>query len=138
MQAPTSAELLANPVVRQALDEAWIASEPNDPQNRHEEGGWIYMDLTTGEVSIGRAPRGTQAEMILDKVPEVPGAVVVGIFHTHPNPTSEGWDPGPSEADRRADERDGVPDLIRADNGIYVSGPEIRRGGLSGEPGYPR
>jgi proteasome lid subunit RPN8/RPN11 len=80
---------------------------------------------------------GVQAEINLDSPAEVSGAVVVGIFHTHPNPTSEGWDSGPSEADRRADERDGVPDLIRADDGIHLSGPESRRGGLGGGPGYP-
>jgi len=67
----------------------------------------------------------------------VSGHIVVGVFHTHPNPSGEGWEPGPSEADCYADERDGVPDLIRADNGIHVSGPESRRGGLGGGPGFP-
>jgi proteasome lid subunit RPN8/RPN11 len=75
--------------------------------------------------------------LILDNPPAIPSAVVVGVFHTHPNPTAEGWYGGPSEADRRADERDGVPDLIRADDGTYVSGPERRRGDLSGGSGYP-
>jgi hypothetical protein len=32
----------------------------------------------------------------------------------------------------------GVPDLIRADGGVYISGPDRRRGGLMGEPGYRR
>jgi proteasome lid subunit RPN8/RPN11 len=73
----------------------------------------------------------------LDHPPVVRGSVVVGLFHTHPNPSSEGWTPGPSEEDRRADERDGVPDLIRADNGVYLSGPRSRRGGLSGGPRFP-
>jgi hypothetical protein len=120
MQAPTAAELLANRVVRQALEDAWAASEPSNPENRHEEGGWIYMDLKTAEIKIRRAPRGARAEIFLDSPPEVSGAVVVGIFHTHPNPTAEGWDSGPS-----------------ADNGIHVSGPQSRRGGLAGGPGYP-
>jgi len=62
---------------------------------------------------------------------------VVGKFHTHPNPSSEGWNPGPSAADRAIDKRHGVPDLIRADDGIHFSGPERRRGGSAGEPGYP-
>ncbi len=137
MRAPTATDLLVDPAVRRALDEAWAASQSDDPDNRHEEGGWIYMDLTTGVITVRRAPRGVQAEINLDSPDEVSGAVVVGIFHTHPNPTSLGWNSGPSEADRRADERDGVPDLIRADDGIHLSGPESRRGGLGGGPGYP-
>jgi hypothetical protein len=137
MRAPTATELLTHPAVRQALEEAWTDSLPEDAQRRHEEGGWIYLDLTTGEILVRRAPAGFQAELSLDNPPEVAGAVVVGVFHTHPNPTAEGWQGGPSEADRRADERDGVPDLIRADDGTYVSGPESRRGGLGGGPGYP-
>jgi hypothetical protein len=63
--------------------------------------------------------------------------VVVGKFHTHPNPTLEGWDPGPSIADQRVDALHGVPDLIRADDGVYHSGPDSRRGGLGGNAGFP-
>ena len=49
---PTIAELLNNPVVQQAMEEAWVDSLADDPQLRHEEGGWIYMDTTTGQISI--------------------------------------------------------------------------------------
>src|SRR5438552_1359192 len=101
MRAPTAAELLTHPAVQQALEEAWIDSSADDPGNRHEEGGWIYMNLTAAEITIGRAPRGIQAEISLDSPPIVAGAVIVGLFHTHPNPTSEGWNSGPSESDRR-------------------------------------
>lgn len=95
------------------------------------------MDTTAGEICVRRASSGYQSELNLDDPPVVPGNVVVGVFHTHPNPSADGWDPGPSDADRVADDRDGVPDLIRADNGVYVSGPETRRGGLFGGPGFP-
>lgn len=137
LRAPTATELQNHPVVQSTLVQAWTDSLPDDPDNRHEEGGWIYWNITTGEISIRRASPGYQSELILDNPPAVPGSLVVGIFHTHPNPSSEGWDPGPSEVDRRADERDGVPDLIRADNGVHVSGPPSRRGGLAGGPGFP-
>jgi hypothetical protein len=137
MRAPTATELLNHPTVRRAIEEAWRDSRPQDADRRHEEGGWIYLDTTTGEILVRRAAAGFQAELSLDNPPEIPGAIVVGVFHTHPNPTAEGWDGGPSEADSCADERDGVPDLIRADDGTYVSGPESRRGDLSGGPGYP-
>ena len=133
---PTASELLANSVVLKALDAAWVDSQAEDPANRHEEGGWIFMNLTTGEFTVSRAQRGQQASIDLSSPPRFDG-VLVGKFHTHPNPSSEGWNPGPSAADEVVDERQGVPDLIRADNGVYFSGPEIRRGGLGGTPGYP-
>jgi len=48
MQAPTAVDLLNELVVQQALQQAWNDSLPGDPVQRHEEGGWIYMDNTTG------------------------------------------------------------------------------------------
>ena len=44
---PTALELLADPGVMQAMDEAWVDSQGNDPDDRHEEGGWIHIDLAT-------------------------------------------------------------------------------------------
>ncbi|MBC7818651.1 MAG: hypothetical protein IAG10_17315 [Planctomycetaceae bacterium] len=133
---PTASELLADPVVVQVLDEAWAESQSDDPENRHEEGGWIYMNLTTAELTTHRATRGEQASIDLSHPPRCEG-IVVAKFHTHPNPSSEGWEPGPSASDEIVDDRHGVPDLIRADDGVYVSGPNSRRGGLAGGSGYP-
>jgi hypothetical protein len=129
--------LLADPVVQAELDRAWADSLPNDPSARHEEGGWIYLDLPTGRISTQRAPVIGQAGIILDKPLIVPGTIVVGKFHTHPNPIAEGWDPKPSVSDAYWDAIHGVPDLIKAEDGIHVSGPDSRRGGLSGGPGFP-
>jgi hypothetical protein len=137
IRPPTADELLADAVVQQALDAAWVESRPDDPVLRHEEGGWIYMDLATGRLSTIRTPMGSRDSIGLFNPPPLAGSVIVGIFHTHPNPTAEGWVGGPSDADRRIDARLGVPDLIRADDGTYVSGPMSRCGGLSGSPGYP-
>ncbi len=134
---PTADELLADPVVRQALEDAWRDSLAHDPAQRHEEGGWIYLDLLTGQVLAVRAPRGMVDAIDLTSPPPWTGLIVVGKFHTHPNPTSEGWRGGPSAVDRATDAAHGVPDLIRADDGTYVSGPASRRGGLAGNPGYP-
>ena len=47
---PTADELLAEPVVQQALDAAWQDSLPNDPGQRHEEG--VGRELRRG-VSCG-------------------------------------------------------------------------------------
>lgn len=135
--APTAAELQANTVVQAALTAAWTDSLPDDPAQRHEEGGWIYQNLTTGEIEIRRAARGQQSVINLANPPELAGFVVVGKFHTHPNPTAEGWDPGPSPRDVHVDAIHGVPDLIQSDSGVFHSGPDRRRGGLGGNPGYP-
>ena len=137
MQAPTAADLLTELVVQQALEQAWIDSLPGDPVQRHEEGGWIYMDNTTGLVVVRRAPAGAQTTLDLGTPPVVPGAVVVATFHTHPNPSAEGWEPGPSAADTQSAWLFGVPCLIRADDGIHTTGPASRRGGLTGGAGYP-
>jgi len=134
---PTVAELEANTVVRAAVEAAWVDSLPADPQRRHEEGGWIYLDPMTGEIAVVRARPGARSAINLSNPPERVGCFVVGKFHTHPNPAADGWATGPSAGDIRADDSHGVPDLIRAENKIHYSGPERRRGGLGGNPGYP-
>src|SRR5688572_27064876 len=97
--APSAAELLRNPVVNAAIEAAWVDSEPDDPVRRHEEGGWIYYELGSRTISVMRALAGGHDNLDLRQPPEIDGCVVVGKFHTHPNPTSEGWDPGPSAQD---------------------------------------
>src|SRR5436190_1137048 len=97
---PTADELLADRTVLQELADAWHDSVPRDPISRHEEGGWIYMDTSTGQVATRRAPHGSTAQIDLGGPPLLRGCVVVGTFHTHPNPSSQGWRPGPSTTDR--------------------------------------
>lgn len=137
MRAPNAAELLQNPVVQLSLEQAWADSLVNDPAQRHEEGGWIYCEPGTGTTTVKRAQPGTNAEIDLDSPPLVPGYVVVATFHTHPNPSAEGWVAGPSEDDIQFAHEVGVPFLIRADNGCHVAGPNARRGGMNGNPGFP-
>jgi hypothetical protein len=137
MPAPTISELLQAPIVRQALEEAWLDSEPADALRRHEEGGWVYADTSSGALSVRRAPPGAQAMLNLSAPPFIPGSVIVATFHTHPNPTAEGWNPRPSDADTRSATLLGVPCIVRADDGVYTTGPDSRRGGLQGNPGYP-
>jgi len=102
MQAPTTADLFNQVIVQQALEQAWTDSLAGDPIQRHEEGGWIYVDTSTGEVLVRRAPAGARATLNLNVPATVPGAVVVATFHTHPNPSAEGWDPGPSASDTQS------------------------------------
>ncbi len=109
MTPPTAAELQNHAVVKGALEDAWKDSQAGDPAKRHEEGGWVYMNIRTGEIAVQRATAGAQASIDLSNPPTVKDSVVVGKFHTHPNPTSEGWDPGPSDGDRKVDEKHGCP-----------------------------
>jgi hypothetical protein len=95
------------------------------------------MDLGTGDITTQRAPAGTRAGLSLGNPPALSGAVVVGTFHTHPNPTADGWNPGPSATDHASAAATGVPWLIRSDAGYHSTGPHSRRGGLSGGTGYP-
>jgi len=136
-RAPSIDELQQAPAVLQALEQAWLDSLSGIPAERHEEGGWIYLHLMTGELTAARAPRGLQAELEIGSPPLFPDCVIVATFHTHPNPTSEGWDPGPSDTDQEVLAHLGVPGLIRADNGVHTAGPDSRRGGLAGGPGFP-
>jgi hypothetical protein len=112
-------------------------SLPHDPALRHEEGGWVYMDLASGQLLVRRTMPGLTASIDLLSPPAVAGAVVVATFHTHPNPSAEGWNPGPSSADDISASSLGVPCLIRADDGVHTTGPDSRRGGLAGGPGFP-
>jgi hypothetical protein len=128
---------MSNPLVMQALADAWRDSRPNSPDERHEEGGWVYMDVVSGTIQIERAYRGTKRRIDLSNPPPKILHVVVAKFHTHPNPEIEGFDPEPSDQDRIADARHGVPDLIVSEKKVYISGPDSRRGGLSGSPGFP-
>ena len=138
MQAPTARELSTHPTVQQALEAAWADSLPADSFNRHEEGGWIYFNTTLDTITIRRAPSGAQAMLDLGTPPLVPESFVVATFHTHPNPSAEGWEPGPSIADTQSVWDFGVPCLIQTDNGVYLTGPDSRRGGLTGPPRYPQ
>ena len=134
---PTRDELASNSVVADALENAWLDSQTTDPANRHEEGGWIYCNKTTGEVTVKRAMKGSTAMIDLSNPPENEETVVVGTFHTHPNPASEGWATGPSSGDTISAELLGIPCIIRAEDGIHSTGPDQRRGGLNGNPGFP-
>lgn len=44
-------------MVQQAFEDAWVDSLVNDPQRRHEEGGWIYCDAASGEIVTRRDAR---------------------------------------------------------------------------------
>jgi hypothetical protein len=135
--APTAAELQANPVVQAAFATAWADSFPDDPTLRHEEGGYIYYNPATGDVTVRRTPPGLLRLMDLSFPPEVAGSYLVATYHTHPNPIAEGNDPDPSPAGIQFAHESGVPWFIVSEVGVVALGPARRIGGLTGLPGYP-
>ena len=138
MDAPTADELRVHPVVIAAFEAAWADSFPDNPALRHEEGGYVYRNPTTGEVVIRRALPGTRLALSLNSPPLVAGAFLVATYHTHPNPISEGNDPDPSKDDRYWADDCGVPWFVVSELGVVSVGPTRRIGGMTGNPRYPR
>ena len=99
MQSITSLE------VRNAMKEAWNDSFADDPVTRHEEGGYIVLNAD-GSLGVERWLQGAGA-YIVPPLREIDGTyngkVVIGEFHTHPNPpideTGKKWTEGPSPGD---------------------------------------
>jgi hypothetical protein len=138
MEAPTATELEANPVVQAAFAAAWADSFHDVPLLRHEEGGFIYFNPTTGEVTTRRTPPGRLGVLDVSSPPTITGAFLVAVYHTHPNPASAGWMPDPSSDDYELTDDTGVPWFIICVDEVYVIGPERRVGGLTGPPTYPK
>lgn len=150
-RAPTFAFLIQQTVVRNALRAAWTASNPgvNPPvAGQHEEGGWVYLNLITNELSVRRQAAGAGASINLAAPPVVADNIVVAKFHTHPN-LGPGWVAGPSQpsggrpGDVGVDAAHGVPDIVVGNPGVnpaqfqfFPSGPD-RRAHLAGNQGLP-
>ncbi len=135
--APTATELEAHPVVQAAFAAAWADSFVDDDALRHEEGGFVYANLDTGEISVRRAPPGETDAIDLSFPTEVGGSFLVATYHTHPHPPDRVWTAEPSPTDRRLAAESGVPWFVISHVGTFVTGPDCRRDGLSGPPGYP-
>ena len=124
---PTAAEMAADPTVSAAIEQAWTDSQAGDKDNRHEEGGWIVQDTTTGALSVVRWPAGTRSSINPGDPPEIPCSRVVGEFHTHPNPPVDEdgnkWEQGPSVSDENAANALGIPGIVRNAAGTEYYGP---------------
>lgn len=131
--APDRGSLLANPKVMAELDAAWQRSNPGVrviPVTTyiHEEGGIIYFNLLTAELSF-RLRSGGPFSTNLRMPGHVPDSVVVGTFHTHPQLGADfKREPSPEDITQGAEW--GVPGIIRTEEGgklhYYFYGPEQR------------
>ena len=102
------ATMLNDPVVRAALKQAWLDSQPG-VTGGHEEGGFILRD-ETGKISVARWPKGEQDVIQMPPHPDcqMDGRAIMATFHTHPN-TGGDYLQEPGETDQRAVRDD--PDL---------------------------
>lgn len=141
-KAPSFDELRKNSTVLQAIKDAWSASDVGIQDlvtQPHEEGGWVFLNLIDGGLSIERAkPKFTDA-IKLEPAPQVADSVLVALFHTHPSLRNA----GPSSHDLREDKRRGVPNLVAANKGndpktfqIFLSGPAARKH-LASDTSFP-
>ena len=145
LSAPGFGELVANGLVQAALHAAWVASNvavPAAGTTQHEEGGWVFMNLMTGDLTTQRAVHGAGAAILLTSPPTVTDSIVVAKFHTHPN-LGPLWESGPSPQDATVDAAQGVPDIVAGNPGLdpavfqtFASGPD-RRQHLGGNRGLP-
>jgi hypothetical protein len=92
---------LHNPVVRAALKQAWMDSQPG-VSGGHEEGGFVLQD-SVGNLSVVRWPQGEQNVIILPPHPDckIREHDIVATFHTHPN-AGRDYLQEPGETDKRA------------------------------------
>lgn len=135
-RAPSGYRMRINGTVRAALIAAWTASHPMitkwsthnphaiatdpcqpppppPPYPAHEEGGFIYMNLITGDLTTGSVAAGGQAGLVLSAPPNVDDSIVVGAFHTHPNVGVCWGAPFFSDDDNAWIAHNGVPLLMR-------------------------
>ena len=115
-------DVVNDPVVRAALDDAWRASHEGAP-GEHEEGGFVFQchgGPTGYETRIQRWPAGTSEHSAVQRGPEPPdGCRAVAFFHTHPGGAGdpEFDNDHPSDNDQNFATRYGLPGIIRFGEG---------------------
>lgn len=103
---------LADPTIRAGLHQAWIDSQPDEPEQRHSEGGYITRQ-PDGSFQIERWPRSGTASILplpLDDNGRLHGATVMGEFRSQPHPPQDeqgrrwlqGWQAGELQRLREA------------------------------------
>ena len=117
---------LSDTGIRQAMDAAWAASNPDgSATTKKEHGFWILcsaVDLSYWVNDFGSATRDSINPGSL------PGSGwpykgPVGHFHTHPNTEAEGYILGPSDADMKFAQKIRLPGVVRSFDGLHFFGP---------------
>jgi hypothetical protein len=118
-------DFLLNSAIISELIRAWRESEPENPQNRHEEGGYVIVTVDALH-DVKRWPRGEQSGILppaLDANGRYNGLLVAAAFHTHPNPPvdedGQEWLQAPSTADRRWHRVHRLPGIVISRDYVY-------------------
>lgn len=77
--------ILHNPLVREALRQAWLDSTPGI-SGGHEEGGFV-IQVSPRKLRVVRWPKGVQNSILVPPHPgcTIGGSNIVASFHLHPN-----------------------------------------------------
>jgi RHS repeat-associated protein len=120
---PTGKQLAKNPVIKNALEEAFKLSN----EQKLERGGWIYWNPRTGKVAtLLKTPntdqtnprRDTWFQIDLNNPPSPQkGWYIIGDYHTH----SEGPSPDPYDIDNENARK--VPGIVIDPGGLHPYGP---------------
>jgi hypothetical protein len=147
--APGPGALLGDPNVQSALAAAWAASNAAitpappapGPPGVHEEGGYIYLNLITGNITTSAAAPGAQASLPLNDPDPPEHSITVGGFHTHPNVGPAWGAPFASPADANWAARNGIPLLLRGAFPTVAATSDTSTGSgrlhLAGDRGFP-
>ncbi len=132
-----SNSLQNDPVVKQALDDAFTASKEGSA-DQHEEGGWIYDCSGPGgfELRIVAWPPGDYDSITLGPMLDDPNCQLVGSYHTHPgaaldHPSNDGYaNEKASDTDWEVAEELGIPSFVKwglegvpEEQGVTAYGP---------------
>jgi hypothetical protein len=109
-----------DPVVKQAIEDAFKDSHEGQP-DQHEEGGDIYdcLDADGPHLVIVRWKPGKYASINVGEPLDDPDCQLVGDFHTHAGapfdyPNNDGYaNEQPSNSDMKSNEEKGVPGFIK-------------------------
>lgn len=114
------AGILTWAVARQSMWEAWVDSQADDPDARHEEGGYFVRNAD-GSVGCERWPRGYNAVILPPQTPygQYNGKWVISEFHTHPNPAPYVQGPSPADLHAIIGEAYEAESYVVARNAIY-------------------
>jgi hypothetical protein len=131
---PDAADIVNDPMVKAAIDQAYEDSLAADLEARHEEGGWIIESMSTGALRVERCAGGPSGDMFMEVCDANlgPDEHAAAFFHTHPGPETDEngnhWQNDPSTEDRDALSGDQFG-VVRTDNnyiifdGTYDSNP---------------
>ncbi|MBL9100617.1 MAG: VWD domain-containing protein [Myxococcales bacterium] len=129
--SPDVDDVVQDPKVREAMDEAWRRSEEGT-DGEHEESFWViqrrnvHAKPATYDTFIKWDKEGTVDSGGGSSKPQISGGRVVMHFHTHPGPGGE-------IRDERYANDEASPDDIAAQDGVGV--PMVIRYGQGSDPG---